>query len=347
MRLLLQKDMVQKKTMSKSTTTIAGIDIGGANIKYCQSDGYTLNTIFPLWKKKKSLPAILEQITSTKNIQTLAITMTGELCDCFKTKNEGVRYILNSIPKKQFTPLVWTTKRDFIPLANAMKNPEICAASNWLGLASFIAKQQPENFGVSIDVGSTTTDITSIDQGNPIAIGVTDTQRLKSGELIYTGMKRTPLASLLGSKYAQEYFATIADAHLLANNLDESPDDTDTADGRSFTKTNSARRIAKMICADQNEIPMSKITKIGQIAIKTQIQWITNALKKHLLRRNKEPKWISVSGSGETLGKMIINSFEWKTTPVIYSFSSTFGKENSSAACAYSIMKLVDYRHEL
>jgi probable H4MPT-linked C1 transfer pathway protein len=329
------------------TSIIAGIDIGGANIKYCQSDGYTLNTIFPLWKKKNALPTILEKIIPAKKIKTLAITMTGELCDCFKTKTEGVRYILSSIPKKQFTPFVWTTTQNFIPLDNAIQNPTICAASNWLGLASFIAKQHPENFGLSIDIGSTTTDITSIDQGNPSPSGITDTQRLKYGELIYTGMKRTPMASLLGSKYAQEFFATIADAHLLLNNLKEDEEDTETADGRSFTKTNSARRIAKMLCADQNEVPMSRVIKTSELAIKTQIKWITIALKKHLQRKDKEPKWISISGSGEALGKMIVESFKWKTKPKIQSFSNAFGIENSSAACAYSIMKLAGNYHEL
>lgn len=333
--------------MVKKTSTIAGIDIGGANIKYCQSDGYTLNTIFPLWKKKTSLPAILEEIIPAKKIRTLAITMTGELCDCFETKSEGVRYILNSIPKKQFTPLVWTTNQKFIPLEDAIQNPTICAASNWLGLASFIAKHHPENFGLSIDIGSTTTDITSIDQGNPSTNGITDTQRLKYGELVYTGMKRTPIASLLGSKYAQEFFATIADAHLLLNNLEEDEEDTETADGRPFTKTNSVRRIAKMLCADQNEIPMPRIIKTSELAIKTQTKWITIALKKHLQRKGKEPKWISISGSGETLGKMIVESFEWKTKPSIHSFSNTFGIENSSAACAYSIMKLSGNYHEV
>jgi uncharacterized hydantoinase/oxoprolinase family protein len=160
-------------------------------------------------------------------------------------------------------------------------------------------------------------------------------------------MKRTPLASLLGNKFAHEYFATIADAHQLANNLPEDPNNTDTADGRSFKKTNSARRIAKMLCADQNEIPMSKILSTSQLAIKTQIKWITNALKKHLQRKGKEPKWISVSGSGESLAKMIIKSFIWKTEPTIHSFSKTFGEENSSAACAYSIMKLAGIYHEM
>ena len=333
--------------MLKKTSTIAGIDIGGANIKYCQSDGYTLNTTFPLWKKKTSLPEILEKIIPVKKIRTLAITMTGELCDCFKTKTEGVKYILNSIPKKAFTPLVWTTNQNFIPLDNAIQNPTICAASNWLGLARFIAKQHPENFGLSIDIGSTTTDVTSIDQGNPSPSGITDTQRLKYGELIYTGMKRTPMASLLGSKYAQEFFATIADAHLLVNNLKEDEEDTETADGRSFTKTNSARRIAKMLCADQNEIPISRIIKTSELAIKTQIKWITIALKKHLQRKGQEPKWISISGSGETLGKLIVESFEWKIKPRIHSFSNSFGIENSSAACAYSIMKLAGNYHEL
>jgi len=332
--------------MSKATLLTAGIDIGGANIKYCQSNGLTINTIFPLWKKKSALPAILKKIFSTNKIHTLAITMTGELCDCFKTKNEGVKYILNSIPKNQFIPLVWTTNQNFIPLAHAMQDPTSCAASNWLGLASFIAKQQNKNFGLSIDIGSTTTDITSINQGIPMLNGITDNQRLKSGELIYTGIKRTPLASLLGSQFAQEYFATIADAHLLENNLEENQEDTDTADGRSFTKTNSARRIAKMLCADQNEIPISKIIKTSQLAIKNQITWITNALKKHLQRKNKEPKWISISGSGESLGNMIIDAFEWKTIPIVHSFSSMFGIENSRAACAYSIMKIAENQHE-
>jgi probable H4MPT-linked C1 transfer pathway protein len=333
--------------MLKKITTIAGIDIGGANIKYCQSDGYTLNTIFPLWKRKTSLAAILEKIIPEKKIRTLAITMTGELCDCFKTKTEGVRYILNSIPKKQFTPLVWTTNQNFISLEDAIQNPKTSAASNWLGLANFVAKKHSENFGLSIDIGSTTTDITTIDHGNPSPKGITDTQRLKYGELVYTGMKRTPMASLLGSKYAQEFFATIADAHLILNNLKEDEKETDTADGRSFTKTNSARRIAKMLCADQNEIPMSAIIKTSELAIKTQIKWITIALEKHLQRKGQEPKWISISGSGETLGKMILESFAWKTKPSIHSFSNAFGIENSSAACAYSIMKLAGNSHEL
>ncbi len=332
--------------MYTNTPFTAGIDIGGANIKYCHSDGNTLSLGFPLWKKKAALPAILEKILSTKKIDTLAITMTGELCDCFKTKTEGVRYILNSIPKKQFRPLVWTTNKNFISLTNAIQNPTSCAASNWLGLASFIAKQHPATFGLSIDIGSTTTDITSINHGNPILNGTTDTQRLKSGSLIYTGMRRTPLASLLGCKYAHEYFATIADAHLLANNLKEDQEDTETADGRSFTKTNSARRIAKMLCGDQNEIPMSQLIKTSNLAIKNQTKWITNALKKHLNRNGNEPKWVSISGSGESFGKTIIESFPWRKKPSISLFSKVYGIENSIAACAYSIMKLTGVLNE-
>ena len=60
---------------------------------------------------------------------------------------------LNSIPEKQLTPLVWTTNQNFIPLKDAIQNPTICAASNWLGLASFVAKKQhsktPFSSGVS------------------------------------------------------------------------------------------------------------------------------------------------------------------------------------------------------
>lgn len=319
----------------------AGIDIGGANIKFCTSDGTCINTIFPLWKNKDALSPLLHQIILTKKIETLAVTITGELCDCFENKREGVLHLLNSLPKNSFKTLVWTTHQKFIPLDIALKSPLDCAASNWLALATFIASIHPKLFGISLDIGSTTTDITSIEDGVPKPLGITDLERLRSKELVYTGMKRTPLCSFMGSHYAQEYFATIADAHLLADNLKEDPTDFDTADGRAFTKINSIRRIAKMHCADPDEISNSIMMKSVHIALQTQAKWITSAIKNRLKIKNHEPSWISISGSGETLAKNIVESYPWKANPVVHSFGTSFGNENSSAACAFSLLKLI------
>ncbi len=318
---------------------IAGIDIGGANIKFCTSDGSCTNTIFPLWKNKDALTLMLHQIILSKKIETLAVTITGELCDCFENKREGVLFLLNSLPRNSFKTFVWTIREKFIPLHIALESPLECAASNWLALATFIAKLYPKHFGISLDIGSTTTDVTWIENGVLKPTGITDPERLQSKGLIYTGMKRTPLGTFLGSNYAQEYFATIADAHLLVDNLQEDEMDFDTADCRSFTKLNAIRRIAKMHCADPDEVSNSKIMKTVRLALQNQAKWINSAIK--IKVQKVEPNWVYISGSGEALAKKIVDSYPWKYKPDIFSFSDSFGSENSSAACAFSLLQLI------
>lgn len=327
------------------SSLICGIDVGGANIKFCRSDGYTITKSFPLWKSKSSLPKVLAKIVSTKNFQIIGVTMTGELCDCFESKNEGIRFILNAIKKNSKKSIVWTTNQNFLQLEKALQKPKICAASNWLALAKFTSIRFPKGFGLSIDIGTTTTDITPIKMGKPVPIGKTDPERLKFGELVYTGIKRTPLSSFLGAGYAHEYFATIADAHLLMNNLDEATVDTDTSDGRPFTKKNSLRRVAKMLCADPSEISMKEIIKTSEIAIKSQVEWISTAIKSNVQRQNMEPEWVSISGSGEFLAKLAMENLPWNSKPTMNYFSEAFGKQNSTAACAFSVMKLAGEYH--
>ena len=48
-----------------------------------------------------------------------------------------------------------------------------------------------------MDVGSTTTDIIPIIDGRVAVRGQTDTDRLRSGELVYTGSLRTPVCALV------------------------------------------------------------------------------------------------------------------------------------------------------
>ncbi|HSG72948.1 MAG TPA: hypothetical protein VLA12_21220, partial [Planctomycetaceae bacterium] len=77
--------------------SVIGLDIGGANLKLAHSDGICLTRPFPLWKQPDLLPDALGQLLQElPPADTLAVTMTGELADCFTTKREGVRHILNS-----------------------------------------------------------------------------------------------------------------------------------------------------------------------------------------------------------------------------------------------------------
>ena len=70
-----------------------------------------------------------------------------------------------------------------------------------------------------VDAGTTTTDLIPIKAGKVAARGATDAERLTEGELLYTGVVRTPVMAVAHSapfrgrvqKIAAERFATMAD----------------------------------------------------------------------------------------------------------------------------------------
>src|SRR4051794_1172212 len=63
--------------------TILGLDIGGANLKAATADKRAVSVPFPLWKQPDKLPAALaELVAKFPEAEELAVTMTGELCDC-------------------------------------------------------------------------------------------------------------------------------------------------------------------------------------------------------------------------------------------------------------------------
>ena len=75
-----------------------GLDIGGANLKAANAAGWAQSIPFALWRDPAGLAAALaELIAQAPAADRLAVTMTGELCDCFRTKAEGVRHILAAV----------------------------------------------------------------------------------------------------------------------------------------------------------------------------------------------------------------------------------------------------------
>src|SRR5690606_11729622 len=75
-----------------------GIDVGGANIKWVDSHGQAGSRYFPLWQRPADLAEELADILGGLPGECgLAATMTGELCDCFETKAEGVLHIVAAL----------------------------------------------------------------------------------------------------------------------------------------------------------------------------------------------------------------------------------------------------------
>src|SRR5262249_24868818 len=156
-------------------------------------------------------------IASLPAADVLAVTMTGELCDCFESKRQGVHAILDAVEAAAgATPvLVYRTEGRFVTPAEARTAAPLVAAANRPALATLAGRYAPQGPALLIDVGSTTTDIVPLLDGRPVPQGRTDPERLDCGELVYTGIRRTPICALLGGNIAAEVFATTLDAYLV------------------------------------------------------------------------------------------------------------------------------------
>src|SRR5437870_5322249 len=117
---------------------VVGLDIGGANLKAAHTSGSARAVPFALWKSPQLLPEVLAMLLADfPTSDVLAVTMTGELCDCFASKREGVRAILDAVAgvAEHRRVRVWTNQERFVDLAYAREVPLPVASANWLALA--------------------------------------------------------------------------------------------------------------------------------------------------------------------------------------------------------------------
>ena len=135
-------------------------------------------------------------------------------------------------------------------------DPLCVASANWHATLTYIAGRMQA--GILIDVGGTTTDLLPFDRGHGLALGGDDLARMQNGELLYSGVVRTPvhaLASALPWRGAwqpivPERFADMADVYRLLDRLQAHQDVLDTADGCARDAAHGARRLARMIGTD-------------------------------------------------------------------------------------------------
>ena len=174
--------------------TVIGWDVGGANIKAVRLECRDRKIKafraairpFEIWQNRDSLPMVLRDIGEELGLedhQSLAVTMTAELSDVFRVKRDGVCYVLNAFEQTFEKSPVYPFSLDgrFLSRDEARQSPLLCAATNWLTSALFIAAHHPDC--ILMDIGSTTTDIIPIRGGRTNCRGRTDTQRLACGRI--------------------------------------------------------------------------------------------------------------------------------------------------------------------
>jgi probable H4MPT-linked C1 transfer pathway protein len=243
---------------------ITGLDIGGAHLKAAQvaPSGRVVSAVqipCALWLGLDRLElALAEARDRLGPVDRLAVTMTGELADLFPDRATGVRRLVEAagaaLPGAE--PRVWAGRRGFVDPADAADLAADVASANWLASATLVARRLGD--ALFADLGSTTTDVLLLAGGQVRALGMADRERLGTGELVYTGLTRTPVMALApeapfaGRRVAlmNELFATAADVHRVLGWLPEGVDQHPAADDGPKTVAASARRLARMVGAD-------------------------------------------------------------------------------------------------
>ncbi len=325
------------------------LDIGGANLKAADGEGFAVSHPFPMWESPRQLVDALRSLVSLQpKVDHVAATMTGELADCFTTKIQGVTYILQALTTAADGrhTRVYLTNGKLVSLQTAMRQPLLAAASNWHALANFAGRYAPEGTALLIDIGSTTCDMIPIVDGLPVTIGHTDPNRMINGELIYTGVERSPVCAISqwvpwrGRKcpLAHELFATMWDVYLTLGDLPEEPANRFTADRRAATKEAARDRLARAICADREMFTETDARQAATALAQAQVKRIAAIAVQLIARLQQPPHTVVISGKGEFLARRVLDKLKLKSTVV--SLTKELGPELSQCAPAHALAVL-------
>jgi (4-(4-[2-(gamma-L-glutamylamino)ethyl]phenoxymethyl)furan-2-yl)methanamine synthase len=240
----------------------------------------------PLWLGLDSLETAFDALQAQLGgADRHAITMTGELCDAFPSRREGVAG-LSAIAARHLTPAassLYAGKVGFVPLGDASSHAADVASANWHATATLLALKLQD--ALLIDIGSTTADLIPIVAGRVAALGYSDAERLAAGELVYTGMTRSFVMALASRAPFQgawtplmnEYFASSADVHRILCALPDGADKMSTADGREKTVEASRARLARMIGREAHEAEAREWDSLAAWFAEAQIRDIVDA----------------------------------------------------------------------
>ncbi len=326
-----------------------GLDIGGANLKAADGHGSARLRPFALWRRRAELvPALADLMREFSGVQRLAVTMTGELADCFETKAQGVSAIVDAVVQAAGGRVVRVYRNDgcWVAPEDAVADPLAVAAANWHALARFAGRFAPHKSALVMDIGSTTCDFVPLVHGLPAPRGRTDPERLVSGELVYTGVQRSPVCAVASRvpwrgflcPLAQELFATTWDVYLLLGDLPEAPDRTETADGRPATRQAAHDRLARSICADRTMVDRPAAEAIARAIAEAQLDQLAEAADRVISMLPERPTSVVLSGQGEFLARRVLERLGLSIR--IVSLAEALGRDISSAAAAHAVAVL-------
>ena len=329
-----------------------GWDIGGVNTKLAHvHDGKVLAVVgrpYEIQRDPRAMVPLLREMRDMVGVgdrMPHAVTMTAELSQIFRTKREGVRFVLDAMESAFPSAAihVYTVDGQFVAPPTARERPLAVAAANWAATARAVAVHHPDS--LLVDIGTTTTDLVPIVGGEVVAIGHTDPERLTSGELLYTGALRTPTEAIahyvpLGDALAgvsAEGFALAGDVHVWRGDLDSSDYSCPTPDGRPATREFAGERLARVVCADRDMLDAAAITRLADALARAQVRAIQASIQRVILP-HPSIRVAVVTGLGAFLGEAAARAANLEVVPL----SRELGEAGARCAPAVAVALLLE-----
>jgi len=323
---------------------VIGWDIGGAHLKAARFARGRVETTAqaatPLWLGLESLHSAFDDLNAQLGGADLhALTMTGELCDAFASRREGVAE-LAAIAVKHLAPAplrFYAGAAGFVAPEDVEARAANIASANWRATAELVALRLTD--ALLIDVGSTTADLVPIAAGKVVSVGADDAGRLAAGELVYSGMTRSFVMAMAKrapfrggwTPLMNEYFASSADVYRILGALPDSADRMTTADGRDKTVAASSARLARMIGREAEEAGASEWRGLAQWFAEAQTRDICDAAFLRLSRGDVAADTPVVgAGVGEAIAAEVARRLgrPWRT------FAALIGAPDEASHCA-------------
>ncbi|MDQ0505645.1 hydantoinase/oxoprolinase family protein [Xanthobacter agilis] len=287
---------------------LLGWDVGGAHLKRAVLDasGRLLKVDMApcaLWLGLDRLDAALAALPPAPDAPSV-VTMTGELTDLWPDRITGVVGLADALAARLGEDtLFYAGPQGFVPRQGARANAESIASANWHATAAALALRLPA--GVLVDIGSTTSDILYFADEQVRSRGYTDSQRMVAGELLYSGVARTPAMAFgptlpfrgIHVPLMMEYFANMADVHRLTGELPERADLHPAADGGAKTREASARRLLRMVGRDLGPCSLEEAEALAAYASEVQVQRLHSALAL-VISAHRLPPAVPLVGAG-------------------------------------------------
>jgi probable H4MPT-linked C1 transfer pathway protein len=323
-------------------TASIGWDIGGAHLKAARAENGRIvaagEIATPLWQGLDSLEAAFAALKARLGpAEVHGVTMSGELCDAFPSRRDGVVGLAGIAARHLGRPRLYAGAAGFVAIGQAAEHAARVASANWRASAQAAALTLRD--GLLLDIGSTTTDLIPIVAGEVAAVGEDDAGRLAAGELVYTGLTRSFVMALARrapfagqwTPLMNEYFASAADVRRVLGDLPEGADLMATADGRDKSAAASRARLARMIGREAEDAPDAGWRRLAAWFAERQLRDICDAAFLRLSRGDllaEAP--LVAAGAGEQLAPEIARRLD---RPLVR-FADLTGGGAQASVCA-------------